>query len=777
MASTYVNDLRLNEMATGDASGTWGTITNTNLELIGEALGYGTQDCFTSDADATTTVADGATDPARAMYFKVTSSATLTATRTLTIAPNTVSRLQFIENATTGSQSINISQGSGANVTIGSGETKAVYLDGAGSGAAVVDSFATFSVANARFADGSNSAPSISFTSDTNTGIYRGGTDILKFVTAGTDAITIDASQDVTLAGNLSMGDNDILKLGAGGDLQIYHDGSHSIIKDAGTGNLQINAGNFNVNNVANTANIIVGNDGGEVNLYYNGSKKLATTSTGIQVTGNIANASGDLTLDVAGNIVLDADGGGVYFKDAGTNIGFLQNSGANDFRIVAGQVDKDMVFMGNDGGSVITALTLDMSNAGTATFNSEVRCTSATINAQVSIYTDGSGAEIDNISGDFTIDTAGDIILDADGEDIRLKDGGTEWGILSNPNGDFGIQARILDKDVVFYGNDGGATTELLRLDSSDAGTAIFNHDIKIADNNNIQLGAGADLFLSSDGTNGSIATLNGNLIIDSASGNIILKEDGVSFGELTDNSGGDFDIKCPTDNADIRFKGVDGGGTVTALRLDMSDAGTAIFNSRVAVGIGSNSAPSLTFSGDLNTGIYRPSSDNLGFAIGGVARAFISASQFNMTGNGVFSGSITKGSGSFKIDHPLESKKDTHHLVHSFVEAPQADNIYRGKVDLVDGSATVNLDTVSGMTEGTFILLNTNTQCFTSNETGWTAVKGSVSNNILTITAEVSCTDSISWLVVGERHDQHMIDTEWTDDNGKVIVEPTKT
>ena len=82
--ATYVNDLRLKEIATGDEAGTWGTSTNTNLELICEALGYGTQDCFSSDADATTTVADGATDPARAMYFKVTSSATLSATRTLT---------------------------------------------------------------------------------------------------------------------------------------------------------------------------------------------------------------------------------------------------------------------------------------------------------------------------------------------------------------------------------------------------------------------------------------------------------------------------------------------------------------------------------------------------------------------------------------------------------------------------------------------------------------------------------------------------------------------
>lgn len=142
MSSSYVNDLRLEEIGTGDQSGTWGTTTNTNLELIGEALGYGTQDCFTSDADATTTVADGATDPARSLYFKVTSSATLTATRVLTIGPNTISRVMFIENATTGSQSITISQGSGANVTIATGKTAVVYLDGAGATAAVVDAMA-----------------------------------------------------------------------------------------------------------------------------------------------------------------------------------------------------------------------------------------------------------------------------------------------------------------------------------------------------------------------------------------------------------------------------------------------------------------------------------------------------------------------------------------------------------------------------------------------------------------------------------------------------------
>ena len=108
MVSTYVNDLRLNEMATGDGSGTWGTTTNLNLELIGEALGYGTEGITTNADTHTTTVADGAADPGRAMYIKYTG--TLDSACTITIAPNTMSRVHLIENATSGSQNIIISQ-------------------------------------------------------------------------------------------------------------------------------------------------------------------------------------------------------------------------------------------------------------------------------------------------------------------------------------------------------------------------------------------------------------------------------------------------------------------------------------------------------------------------------------------------------------------------------------------------------------------------------------------------------------------------------------------
>jgi hypothetical protein len=151
MASSYVNDLRLNEMATGDGSGTWGDTTNTNLELIAEAFSYGTE-VITTNADThTTTIADGATDPGRSMYLKYTG--TLDSACTITIGPNTVSKLWFIENGTTGSQNIILSCGSGANITIPAGDTKVVYSDGAGAGAAFVDAFASLSVVDLKVQD------------------------------------------------------------------------------------------------------------------------------------------------------------------------------------------------------------------------------------------------------------------------------------------------------------------------------------------------------------------------------------------------------------------------------------------------------------------------------------------------------------------------------------------------------------------------------------------------------------------------------------------------
>ena len=206
--ATYVNDLRLKEIGTGESSGTWGTETNLNLELIGEALGFGTE-AITTNADThTTTVADGSTDPGRAMYLKYTG--TLDSACTITIAPNTISRMQFIENGTSGSQNIIISQGTGANITIPPGDTKAVYLDGAGSGAAVVDAFASLNVVDLKVEDDLTVTDDIIVNGDID---LEGSIDVNG--TANLDVVDIDGAVDMattlTLAGNADFnGDLDV---------------------------------------------------------------------------------------------------------------------------------------------------------------------------------------------------------------------------------------------------------------------------------------------------------------------------------------------------------------------------------------------------------------------------------------------------------------------------------------------------------------------------------------------------------------------------------------
>ena len=129
MASTYINNLRLNELGTGDASGTWGTVTNLNLELIGEALGNNNEG-LSDSATHTSTVSNGASATPRSLYLTYTG--TLSQQCTITLAPNDVKIVKIIKNGTSGSQNIVMKQGSGATISIAPGETKILSFDGAG---------------------------------------------------------------------------------------------------------------------------------------------------------------------------------------------------------------------------------------------------------------------------------------------------------------------------------------------------------------------------------------------------------------------------------------------------------------------------------------------------------------------------------------------------------------------------------------------------------------------------------------------------------------------
>ena len=100
----------------------------------------------------------------------------------------------------------------------------------------------------------------------------------------------------LTTTANVSFGDNDKATFGDGNDLQIFHSGSHSYITDTGTGSLYIRGSDFVSIQAADGTNSIVADTDSEVTLYHNGSPKLATTSTGIDVTGTVT-ADG-LTVD-----------------------------------------------------------------------------------------------------------------------------------------------------------------------------------------------------------------------------------------------------------------------------------------------------------------------------------------------------------------------------------------------------------------------------------------------------------------------------------------------
>jgi len=280
MASTYVNDLRLNEMATGDASGTWGTVTNTNLELIGEALGYGTEGITTNANTHTTTVADGATDPGRAMYIEYTG--TLDSACTITIAPNTLNRMHFIENGTSGSQNIIIKQGSGATITIPPGDTKAVYLDGAGSGAAVVDAFASLNVVDLKVQD------DLTVTDDATIGGTLGVTGVLT-------ATSLDISGDIDVDGTSNL---DVVDIDGAVDMAstLQVDGVATFTgRDIHSGGITIaNAGQ--IGSVGDTDAIAIASDG-VVTL----TQKLIGTE--LDISGNI-DVDGTTNLDV-----VDIDG------------------------------------------------------------------------------------------------------------------------------------------------------------------------------------------------------------------------------------------------------------------------------------------------------------------------------------------------------------------------------------------------------------------------------------------------------------------------------------
>ena len=242
------------------------------------------------------------------------------------------------------------------------------------------------------------------------------------------------------------------------------------------------------------------------------------------------------------------------------TQIGSLGTS-SSDLVLTSSVSDKDILFKGNDGGSTITALTLDMSASGAATFNDQITLGGNLVHA-----------------GNFTIDSGGDITLDADGADIKLSDGGTEFGRFTKNGNDFELRSTVTNGDFKIIGERTAGTINALTFDMSDGGSASFNSHIQT---NNLKL-ENAQISQTSGDLTLDVA---GDINLDADGGEILLKDGGTEVGRFLLDDNNHLKLKSIQSDTDILLQGNDGGSGITALRLDMSDAGTATFNNGVVV------------------------------------------------------------------------------------------------------------------------------------------------------------------------------------------------
>ena len=364
MASTYVNNLRLNEMATGDASGSWGTNTNINLTLIGEAFGWGTRAIANASTD-NMTIGDGNEgDADRSLAIKLTGGGQAC---TVTLLPNTVSKVWVMYNAT--SYTLTFTQGSGANVAIPAGQTKIIATDGGGSGAVVYDLLVNtsfngdvnltgtvlptgdtaagdaaafgYTAALGAILTGQGSTNDITLVNDadaTVVSIPTGTTNVTvagKLGVGGDTASGDDAAigytaaegliltgqgstSDITLKNDadatvftVPTGTDDILfpdsakaMFGAGSDLQIFYDGSNAFINNTVAGALSIKSDDINLMSSSSETMAAFVEDGA-VTLYHNNAAKIATSATGVSVTGT-AVATTDTDTSNTGSVTLD---------------------------------------------------------------------------------------------------------------------------------------------------------------------------------------------------------------------------------------------------------------------------------------------------------------------------------------------------------------------------------------------------------------------------------------------------------------------------------------
>ena len=260
------------------------------------------------------------------------------------------------------------------------------------------------------------------------------------------------------------------------------------------------------------------------------GSQTLTNKTLTTPIIAEIDNTS-NITLDAGGDIILDADGANIIFKDAGTSILDIANN-SSDVELTVSTADKNFAIKGTDGSSAITALDIDMALAGKATFSGDVVVTGdltvtgddITMGTNTSghiMVADGTNFNPVAVSGDVTISSAGA---------VTIANGAVETAML-NANVITGQTELASSSDV-------DKTNDDVLIHDNDAGT------LKKVSVSNLVSAAGGITEVSADGTPqlGGDLDVNGNDIVSTSNGNIDILPNGSGVVNLDGNgsSGG---------------------------------------------------------------------------------------------------------------------------------------------------------------------------------------------------------------------------------------------
>ena len=767
MTTAYTSLLGLALPVTGELQGTWGDTVNNSITSLLDTAVAGTT-TISTDADVTLSTTTGASNQARQAIILWTANGTVT--RNITAPAQ--SKIYTVINKTAGTQSIVIrGVGPTTGVTITAGNAATVAWNG------------TDFIDISSFHTGSVTSTGGMYAIGAFSGTYSDG--IVMDYTSGTGRLTVGASDGITLynggpssraallsissagavsaTGNLTWATDNTYDIGASGATRprnLYLAGTATI-----GGSTTLSGGTANGVAYLNGSKVITTGaalqfDG--TNLSFGkAARTQATNYAAISLTPVLAAAQfwslvGHGANACEGNILWNCESSGdetfnytasgdaaSRIRQAGTETVFQFASTGTAGTAVGFTTERSARFTTN-GCLAIGATSTASAGNRIYTYVATAATASTWINENSTSYP--SIVSMKNTAGsmEMGMDSTSGYLQTVNTRPMYFYTDSTYRGCWT-AGGVFVVNGTSSPTGAGYLAINGGSSSALLAMGNSSYSTLTIGNDpTGVWLEANGASSARRAVRMQADNGSGSYASiqiLGGSQLISLNTSNIErIRVDGGSM------SGG-------WNRTEVLYN------TFPGIVFDSNDSKYAYIGYDYSVTRGLTFYTNATTSDATNTGA------------GAQVQMTMGGGQVNIPG------ALSKGSGSFLIDHPLPSLTETHNLVHSFIEGPQADNIYRGVVALVNGRAEVNIDTASGMTDGTFVLLNREVQCFTTNESGWTLVKGKVVGNILTIEAQDNtCTDQISWMVIGERQDKHMYETAWTDENGKVIVEPLK-